>query len=74
MRNILGKVGERFLNIADKYRAARACQEALLRKLLRLGKSDHIGAESGFDNGVEAQLFEPLNDLTELCICELARD
>ena len=65
------EIREGFFDVVDECRAARACQEAFLCQLLGLRICDHVRAESGFDNRVEAKLLESLYDLTELRVCKL---
>lgn len=76
-----GVVRDEFLQIREggvyvghECGAAGACEESLFRKLARLGKRDEIGAESGFDDLVKSELAQTRDDLTVLCISELAGD
>ncbi len=72
--DIGSKIGECLAYIGNECRAARAGEEALVRKLLRFRKRYHISTESRFNNGVEAELLDACNDLTEFRIRELAGD
>jgi len=74
MRDELLQIRESGVYVGHESGAAGACEETLFRKLARLGKSDKIGAESGFDDLVKSELAQTRDDLTVLRICKLACD
>ena len=74
MRDMLNKARERGLDILHEARAAGTGQEAFFSQFLGFGLGHDIGAQSGLDDGVEAQLLQAGDDLTELCVGELAGD
>ena len=74
MRNILFQFGELLFDIIDKCGAAGACEEAFLCKLGGFGVSNHIGAQSGLNNMMEAELLNTRDNLAEISVCELARN
>ena len=74
MRDERGELRERLFYVGDEGGAAGAGQEAFFGEFLGFCRGDHVGAEGSFDDGVEAELLETGDDLTELCVGELARD
>ena len=71
MRNVFCHFRHMLLDIAHECRAAGGGQEALFRQLLRFLLCDHIRAECGLDNVVEAEMAQCLLDLSDSRALEL---
>ena len=74
MGDVLLQRRECLFNVVHECRAAGESEKALVRQLLGLGVGDHIRAERGFYDVVEAEPLDAGDDLSELCIGELAGD
>ena len=72
--NLVHHLGELLVDIAYESRAAGAGEEALFGKLACFCIGNDIGAQSCFDNVIEAEALESGDDLAKLCITELAGD
>ena len=70
--DVLLELREGGLDVADKARTAGAGQKALLRQLPGLLHGHHVRAQSGLDDGEEAQLFQARNHLAQVGVSKLA--
>ena len=74
-RKIVGyfilKLRKLFAYVINKRRAAGACKEALFRQFRRLRVCHHIRTQSSLYTGIETELFQPGNHLSQLCKSKL---
>ena len=73
MRHERHKILEILFDIIHERGTARTCKEAFFGKFFRLCVGNHIRAESRLDNGMKTKFFQSRDDLSELCVSELAR-
>ena len=73
MRHERHKILEILFDIIHERGTARTCKEAFFGKFFRLCVGNHIRAESRLDNGMKTKFFQSSDDLSELCVSELAR-